>query len=201
MEIITSAALIACCATVAALFYNLRKTYAEREQRIEEERLRGRSDDYVRPLNADLIMDAVRFNGMEPSLDGDVIAFDCNDEHWSLCFHKLPIVQVGKTYNLDDVDFGAMREAASRMSDDMVMAKAFVDAEAKDITFQIASVENSYGHLCSALPQYIKILDAAVSRHAEIYNEIIGNDGNADEPVAGSMMPEIPQSNAKHLLS
>ena len=80
-----------------------------------------------------------------------------------------------------------MHKAAHQVSDDIIMGKVLFTGEAEDgIAFQIAAIENKYGHFKDALTRYINIIDEAQSRMSHIYNEM---DKKQKEAV--STMPQL----------
>ena len=161
------------------------------------------AEEYMRPLNTELVMDALRYNGIEATSEDGQVFFDYCGEHHSIVTSRLPMIHLAKTYSVKGVDFEAMKITASQMADEVVMAKAIVDEEDSDITFYLVSVENNVGHFRSALPRYLEILNTAVSTHRDFYDKLVPDSGSddAEDVSSKAVEPEIQSQDHKQLVS
>ena len=127
------------------------------------------------PLNKETAMEAIRYNGYVPEADGHWITFMAQGEHYAIDADRFPVMVMMKHYNLDrkEYDMDLMHKAAHQVSDDIIMGKVLFTGEEEDgIAFQIAAIENKYGHFKDCLTRYINIIDESQSRMSQLYNEM-----------------------------
>ena len=128
-----------------------------------------------RRLDRELIMEAIRFNGFVPEADEGWIFFKKQGLTYGIDTGHLPMFIIMRHYDLDknEWDMELLRQAAHRVSDEIIMAKVLHTGENEDgISFQIISFEDSYGHLKDYLCQYLSIIDESRTRLFDIYNEL-----------------------------
>lgn len=127
------------------------------------------------PLDKESAMEAIRYNGYMPEADGHWITFMAQGEHYVIDADRFPVMVMMKHYNLDrkEYDMDLMHKAAHQVSDDIIMGKVLFTGEEEDgIAFQIAAIENKYGHFKDCLTRYINIIDESQSRMSQLYNEM-----------------------------
>lgn len=132
-------------------------------------------DTKDRTLDPETAMEAIRYNGFVPETDGHWITFMSQGEHFAIDAERFPVLVLMKHYNLDrkEYDMDLMHKAAHQVSDDIIMGKVLFTGDEEDgIAFQIAAIENKYGHFKESLTRYINIIDEAQSRMSHIYNEM-----------------------------
>lgn len=149
-------------------------------------------DTKDRTLDPETAMEAIRYNGFVPEMDGHWITFMSQGEHFAIDAERFPVLVLMKHYNLDrkEYDMDLMHKAAHQVSDDIIMGKVLFTGDEEDgIAFQIAAIENKYGHFKDSLTRYINIIDEAQARMSHIYNEM---DQKQKEAV--SIMPNLTAS-------
>lgn len=132
-------------------------------------------DTKDRTLDPETAMEAIRYNGFVPETDGHWITFMSQGEHFAIDAERFPVLVLMKHYNLDrkEYDMDLMHKAAHQVSDDIIMGKVLFTGDEEDgIAFQIAAIENKYGHFKDSLTRYINIIDEAQARMSHIYNEM-----------------------------
>lgn len=132
-------------------------------------------DTKDRILDPETAMEAIRYNGFVPETDGHWITFMSQGEHFAIDAERFPVLVLMKHYNLDrkEYDMDLMHKAAHQVSDDIIMGKVLFTGDEEDgIAFQIAAIENKYGHFKESLTRYINIIDEAQARMSHIYNEM-----------------------------
>ena len=119
-------------------------------------------DTKDRTLDPETAMEAIRYNGFVPETDGHWITFMSQGEHFAIDAERFPVLVLMKHYNLDrkEYDMDLMHKAAHQVSDDIIMGKVLFTGDEEDgIAFQIAAIENKYGHFKESLTRYINIID------------------------------------------
>lgn len=129
---------------------------------------------YSEVLTVELAAKAVNANGYVPSIFGKSVHFKIQGETYAIYLERMPVVIIFKRYSLDrtEYDLDLLREAFHKTSDELIMVKAFVDEDGEGISFQIAALENCYGHFCDSLERYVGIIDNAVDLSRLRYHEL-----------------------------
>ena len=127
------------------------------------------------PLNVEKIADAVRKEGYVPEIDEKWVVFKAQGEGYYIDASRLPLLFIVKSYSMDPTDWemSLLREAAHRMSDELVMVKATISDDEKDMRFFIAAQDRNYESFRSNLTAYLSILEEGRSRMWDIYNHLI----------------------------
>lgn len=182
MDISFALLLIVCCilgiwaftATQKNVFYEKQVTELKDKLTDKSQSLND-GPSYSDVLTPELVCQAVRTNGYVPELRDEAVFFMINGETYTIITGRLPIVTVYKGYALteSDYDIPLLREACHRLSDDMIMVKAFVSDEADGINFQLTASEHCYGNFCASLGRYINIIDEAVVRNRMKYDDVV----------------------------
>lgn len=134
-------------------------------------------DQGSRRLDRELIMEAIRYNGFVPEVDTDEnwIFFKKLGLTYGIVTERLPMFIIMRHYDLDKKEWNMelLRQAAHKVSDDIIMAKVLITGEEEDgISFQIISFENDYDHLKDFLCRYLSIIDESYARLFDTYNEL-----------------------------
>ena len=127
------------------------------------------------PLDKETAMEAIRYNGYVPEANDNWITFMIQGEHYAIDSERFPVMTMMKHFGLDhkEWDMDLMHKAAHKVSDDIVMGKVLFTGEEEDgIAFQIAAIENKYGHFKDCLTRYIEIINESQSRMSQLYNEM-----------------------------
>ncbi len=91
---------------------------------------------------------------------------------YGIVTERLPMFAIMRHYDLDKNEWNMelLRQAAHKVSDDIIMAKVLITGEDEDgISFQLTSFEDDYGHLKDFLCQYLSIIDDSRDRLFDIY--------------------------------
>lgn len=131
----------------------------------------------LRQLDKESAMEAIRFNGFVPEADERWITFMYQGEQYFIDAERFPVMLMMKHYNFapKDYDMDLMHKAARQVSDDLIMAKVRFTCEEEDeagIFFQIAAIENKYGHFKDCLMRYISIIAESQARMSKLYNDM-----------------------------
>lgn len=146
-----------------------------KEQRNQVTKTIGVDDVDSHQLNKESAMEAIRFNGYVPDADEHWINFMVQGEHYAIDADRFPILVMMKHYNLNhnEWDMDLMHKAAHQVSDELIMGKVLFTGEEEDgIAFQIAAIENKYGHFKDCLTRYISIIEESQARMSKIYNDL-----------------------------
>lgn len=141
------------------------------------------------PLDKESLMAAIRYNGYMPDVDGHWITFMAQGERYAIDADLFPEMVMTKYYDLDhkEWDMDLMYKAAHQVSDDINMGKVLFPGEEEDcIAFQIAAIENKYGHFKDCLTRYIRIINESQSRMIHLYNEM-----DAKQQESLSLFPQL----------
>lgn len=143
----------------------------------QEEMLQSMTADNIdlRPLDKESAMEAIRYNGFVPEMDGNLIVFMYQGERYIIDAERFPYLVMMKAYNLDhsEWDMDLLHKAAHQVSDGLIMGKVlFIGEGEKTISFQLNAIENKYGHFKDCLTQYINIIEESQGRMSNIYNEM-----------------------------
>ena len=146
-----------------------------KEQRNQVTKTVGVDDVDSHQLNKESAMEAIRFNGYVPDADEHWINFMVQGEHYAIDADRFPILVMMKHYNLNhnEWDMDLMHKAAHQVSGELIMGKVLFTGEEEDgIAFQIAAIENKYGHFKDCLTRYISIIEESQARMSKIYNDL-----------------------------
>lgn len=146
-----------------------------KEQRNQVTKTVGVDDVDSHQLNKESAMEAIRFNGYVPDADEHWINFMVQGEHYAIDADRFPILVMMKHYNLNhnEWDMDLIHKAAHQVSDELIMGKVLFTGEEEDgIAFQIAAIENKYGHFKDCLTRYISIIEESQARMSKIYNDL-----------------------------
>lgn len=169
----------------------------------QEEMLQSMTADNMdlRPLDKESAMEAIRYNGFVPEMDGNLIVFKYQGERYLIDAERFPFLAMMKAYNLDhsEWDMDLMHKAAHQVSDGLIIGKVlFIGEGEESISFQVNAIENKYVHFRDCLTQYINIIEESQDRMNKIYNEM-----NAQQKENLSIIPQLgtEASGEKKILS
>lgn len=150
---------------------------------------------YSAVLTPELVAEAVRANGYVPTITELSVDFKIQGETYAVLTERLPVLTLYKGYALDksDYDMDFLRQACHRLSDEMIMVKAFVGDDEAAINFQVTTLEYCFGNFCASLCHSIDIINEAVDRNRAIYHNL----KEAQVKSTGSeSLPEHPATSA-----
>lgn len=138
----------------------------------------------LHPLDEESAMEAIRFNGFVPEADEHWITFMSQGERYVIDAERFPVMVMMRHYNFapKDYDMDLMHKAAHQVSDDLIMAKVRFTCEEEDeagIFFQIAAIENKYGHFKDCLTRYISIIEESQARMSKLYDDMYAKQKEA----------------------
>ena len=92
-----------------------------------------------RPLDKESAIEAIRYNGYVPGVEGHWITFMAQGEHYVIDTDRFPVMTLMKHFNLNpkEWDMDLMHKAAHQVSDDIIMGKVLFTDEEDGIMFQI----------------------------------------------------------------
>lgn len=146
------------------------------------------------PLTVEKIADAVRMEGFFPEIKESWISFKVQGEGYFVDANRLPFVFLVKSYSVDPADWemDLLKEAAHRMSDELVMVKATFSDDDKEMRFFVAACDRNYESFRANLSPYLSILEDGQRRMDEIYHQLM--DVKRDEALkAQSVIPPVKQ--------
>ena len=148
-------------------------------------------NDDDRPLDKEAAMDAIRYNGFVPDTDGNWITFIVQGERYVIDPDRFPVMIMMKHYGLDrnEYDMDAMHKAAHLVSDELIIGKVIFTGEQEDgLAFQVAAIENKYGHFKDSFARYLNIIEDSQARMSYHYNNLISGseEGPAISPKQGA---------------
>lgn len=150
----------------------------------------GDADDPA--LTADLVCDALRYNGFVPETEEGAVKFRSQGEVYRIVTETLPYVTVGQWFSLekDKLDMRLFRQATADVTRSMVIGKAALSDDGLAVRFSVNAWENRYSHFRDALPVYMDIIKETQGRHRQRYNELVDLEEQKDRALAGPALPE-----------
>ena len=113
------------------------------------------------PLSVGKIADALRMEGFFPEVEDNWIKFKVQGEGYFVDANRLPLLFVVKSYNVDpdDWEMDLLREAAHKMSDELVMVKATFSDDGKSMRYFVAAQDRNYESFRANITPYLRILE------------------------------------------
>ena len=147
-------------------------------------------------LTPDTIAKAVRFNGYVPELVEDGVEFRVQGERYLIDTERLPLFFIFKSYSInpEDWDMDLMRQAAHRMSDDLVMVKATFSDDSTTLSFLVGAQDRNYESLKENLLTYLRVMADGQHRLDEVYRHLVEERDKASLPNQ-PYIPPVQQEN------
>ena len=169
--------IVSCILGVWALIATERNMSYERNlKELQENQVSATPDagKYSAALTPELIAEAVRANGYVPAITEQAVDFMILGESYSVMTDRLPVVTLFKGYTLDKTkyDMDLLKQAFHRLSDDMIMVKAFVNDDDETVSFRVIALEYCFGNFCASLGRSIDIINEAVELSKAIYHQL-----------------------------
>ena len=142
------------------------------------------------PLTVEKIADALRIEGFFPEIEDNWVKFKVQGEGYFVDANRLPLLFVIKSYNVEpnDWEMDLLREAAHKMSDELVMVKATFSDDGKSMRFFVAAQDRNYESLRANITPYLRIIQDGERLMNEEYNKMVEEKRKA----ALAAQPVIP---------
>ena len=149
----------------------------------------------VDALSVERIADALRMEGFFPEIEENWIKFKVQGEGYFVDANRLPLLFLIKSYNVDpnDWEMDLLREAAHKMSDDLVMVKATFSDDGKSMRFFVAAQDRNYESFRANITPYLRILQDGERLMNDEYHKMVDEKREAAlraNPVIPSVQPE-----------
>ncbi len=158
--------------------------------------------DDSQPLTEELVMEAIRYNGFVPDLDGNWITFRVEGHTFAIERGRLPDMSMVKIYGLDhkERDIEVMKETARQISDEIFMSKMLIWGDYEDqVAFQVALVREEYGHFKRTMMGYVHLIQATDEHSREVYDQILKQ--REESSAASASSPSSAEDNKNKYLS
>lgn len=176
---------------------------------IEKSNLKGRmeamrdreSTPPDEPLTAVGVEDAIRYAGYVPERNEHWIRFMASGDVYVVETGRLPAVFVIKDYGLDPKkwEIDLLKDAAHRMSDDLIMVKAtiFDEEDETSIRFLVATLDANNASFKRNLTKYMSIIEDGRQRVNEIYEDLVKEKNEA----IMTATPFVPNARSENKIS
>ncbi len=150
----------------------------------------------MEPLTVERIAEAVRFEGFVPEVEENWVNFKVQGESYYIDANRLPMLFLVKSYGVDpkEWDMDLLREAAHKMSDELVMVKATFSDDSKGMRFFVAARDRNYDSFRGNLTSYLSILEDGQRVMNEAYNKMVDEKREATMK-ANPVIPPVKQEN------
>lgn len=153
----------------------------------------------IEPLSVEQIADAIRFEGYYPEIEDNYVKFKVQGEGYYVDANRLPLLFILKGYGVDpnEWEMDLLKDAAHKMSDQLVMVKATFSDDDKDMRFFVAALDRNYESFRGNFTSYLSILEDGQRIMNEEYNKML------DEKRAAALKahPDIPFVQPKNMMS
>lgn len=148
------------------------------------------NDGGPQPLTVEKIADAVRMEGFFPEVEETGVRFKGQGESFYIDAERLPLVFILKGYNVDpnEWEMDILRDAAHKMSDDLVMVKATFSDDNKSLNFFVAAQDRNFESFRANLTSYMRIIEDGQRKMNEEYHRMVEEKREA----ALAAQPVIP---------
>ena len=150
------------------------------------------SSPKVQPLTIEKIADSIRMEGYFPEILGDAVSFKVQGEGYYVDTGRFPMLFIAKSFSVDPtaMEMDLLKDAAHRMSDDLVMVKTTISEEDKALNFFVAALDRNYESFRANFAFYLSLLMDGQRKMSEEYNRLVEKkQGSAlkDETVGSSI--------------
>ncbi len=148
------------------------------------------------PLTVEKIADAVRMEGFFPETEGAYVKFKVQGDAFYVDAYRLPLFFLVKGYGVDPADWemDLLREAAHKMSDELVMVKATFSDDGKSMRFFVAAEDRNYESFRANLSSYLSMIADGERLMNEEYNKMVETKREA----ALAARPVIPSAQTEN---
>lgn len=148
------------------------------------------NDGGPQPLTVEKIADAVRMEGFFPEVEETGVRFKGQGESFYIDAERLPLVFILKGYNVDpnEWEMDILRDAAHKMSDDLVMVKATFSDDNKSLNFFVAAQDRNFESFRANLTSYMRIIEDGQRKMNGEYHRMVDEKREA----ALAAQPVIP---------
>lgn len=154
-------------------------------------------DGEPRPLNVGTIAEAIRMEGFVPEVEETGVRFKSQGETFYVDAERLPLFFLLKGYNIDpkDWEMDILRDAAHRMSDELIMVKATISDDDSSLNFFIAAQDRNLESFRANLTYYLRILEDGQRKMEEEYRRMVDEQREAALATAAPVLPSKQQEN------
>ena len=132
-----------------------------------------------KPVSIDSVRTALRFNGISPEIpdthEPDIVHFKIGDTKFRINAEHLPFMSIEVGYGLRNEpkeETALMYQAATDVTSQMFIGKAYIMGEAEAIIFSVELLCDSYMHLRNSLKLYLDILSDINKRFYEAFEAL-----------------------------
>lgn len=126
-------------------------------------------------LTVEKIADAVRMEGFFPEIDGNLVIFRVQGKTYYIDGNRLPLVLLVKPFGISpgELEMDIFKEAAHKMSDRLVMVKATVSEDGKNMRYFVAVRDRNYESFRANLTAYMGFLENGQHLLNEVYDKLV----------------------------
>lgn len=148
------------------------------------------------PLSVEKIADALRMEGFFPEIEENWVKFKVQGEGYFVDANRLPLLFLIKSYNVDpnDWEMDLLRQAAHKMSDELVMVKATFSDDGKSMRFFVAAQDRNYESFRANLTSYLRILEDGERLMNDEYHKMVDEKREAALR-ANPVIPSVQHEN------
>ena len=148
------------------------------------------------PLTTEKIADALRMEGFFPEIEENWVKFKVQGEGYFVDANRLPLLFLIKSYNVDpnDWEMDLLRQAAHKMSDELVMVKATFSDDGKSMRFFVAAQDRNYESFRANLTSYLRILEDGERLMNDEYHKMVDEKREAALR-ANPVIPSVQHEN------
>ena len=133
------------------------------------------SSPEVQPLTIEKIAEALRMEGYFPEIVGDAVSFKVQGEGYYVDTGRFPMFFIAKSFSVDptSMEMDILKDAAHRMSDDLVMVKTTISEDDKALNFFVAALDRNFESFRANFALYLSILMDGQRKMSEEYNRLL----------------------------
>ena len=148
------------------------------------------------PLTVEKIADAARIEGFFPETDGNLVMFKVQGKTYYVDGDRLPLLFVVKPFEIDprELEMDLLRDAAHKMSDQLVMVKATFADDEKHMRFFVAARDRNFESFRNNLTAYMGILNDGQRLMGELYDKMVDEKREAALK-ANPVIPSVQHEN------
>lgn len=135
----------------------------------------GHPSPEVQPLTIEKIAEAIRMEGYFPEIVGDAVSFKVQGEGYYVDTGRFPMFFIAKSFSVDPtaMEMDLLKDAAHRMSDDLVMVKTTISEDDKALNFFVAALDRNFESFRANFAFYLSLLMDGQRKMSEEYNRLL----------------------------
>ena len=129
----------------------------------------------VQPLTIEKIADAIRMEGYFPDIEEGGVSFKVQGERYFVSTDRFPLLFIVKSYSIDPTvwEMDLLREAAHRMSDNLIMVKASISDDDRAMNFFVAAQDRNFESFRANFVSYLSVLFDGQQMLGDEYNHLL----------------------------